>query len=122
MNPTVWTRLSVPSGGWLRWGQTLQVQSPRPVCAPALQARLCWQLPAGCAQTLRISRGGRLEVLQGRLWLTAGAASRVLAQQGAADDVVLMAGQSLALLRACVVVVEAWSIRGEALQLAWCND
>ncbi|KAF1023846.1 MAG: hypothetical protein GAK30_00212 [Paracidovorax wautersii] len=76
-------------------------------------AVLSWQLPAGQAQTLRPDRAGRLQVRRGRAWLT----GRTAPLQPEAD-LVLGAGQSVALAAGCAVIVEGWQ-GAEALELAW---
>lgn len=65
-------------------------------------------LPLAHASTLQAQAGGQLRVLAGPVWAT-------LAGSG---DLVLAAGECLALRRGQAVVVEPWQ-RGHLAQLAW---
>lgn len=70
----------------------------------------CW-LEAGQALSLQARQGGRLQVLQGRLWVTFSNAARD--GQVRSGDHVLLPGQSLALSAGDAVVIESWATGGQ---------
>ena len=71
-----------------------------------------WVLPAGCAITLDVSDESALAITQGRIWATFDGP-----HQGPANDlgdVILAAGERLALHAGQRVVIEPWSSGGMA--------
>ena len=119
MSPTL-SELIAPERAGLCLGGVWDALRPRAGMDKAHEAVLSWQLALGQAQTLRVSRAGRLQVLQGRAWLTAGAQRwRLDADEARPDDLVLLAGQSLDLPTRSAVVIEAWPMGTGVLRLAW---
>ena len=68
----------------------------------------CWKLAAGRALSLHPLERGVVEVVDGRVWLTLRAAPGA-GQPGRAADVVLQAGDRLAIAAGQHAVLEAWS-------------
>ena len=84
----------------------LESQQFEPAAVPARPAAGCWKLAAGKALSLHPRAFGLLEITQGRVWLTM---SGVLADwPGAPADIVLGAGEQLAIAPGQHVVMEPW--------------
>ena len=84
----------------------LESQQFEPAAVPARPAADCWKLAAGKALSLHPRAFGLLEITQGRVWLTM---SGVLADwPGAPADIVLGAGEQLAIAPGQHVVMEPW--------------
>ena len=64
----------------------------------------CWRLPPGQALSLKPRESGVLRIAQGRVWLTGGPS---------AQDLVLQAGDALAVDVGQHVVLEPWGLPGE---------
>ena len=84
----------------------LESQQFEPTAVPARPAAGCWKLAAGKALSLHPRTPGVLEITQGRVWLTV---RGVLADwTGAPADIVLGAGEQLAIAPGQHVVMEPW--------------
>lgn len=99
------------------------LESQQSAIAPAAGRVLAgsWKLDAGRAITLNPRERSVLEISQGRVWLSVGA--RPGHPSEAAQDLVLVHGQTLVIERGQQVVMESWYLRGGAPSaVAFCWD
>lgn len=89
----------------------LESQQSLHAAAPLPRGAGCWKLAAGRALSLHPLERGVVEVVDGRVWLTLRAAPGA-GQPGRAADVVLRAGDRLAIAAGQHAVLEAWSPAG----------
>ncbi len=82
----------------------------------------CWKLASGRALSLRPRQNSVLEIAQGRAWVTVGDGARwwnwPWSARSAVTDVVLHAGERIAIDAGRHVVVEAWSMADGGLHAA----
>jgi Protein of unknown function (DUF2917) len=96
----------------------IAVSSDRVACAASVRG---WRLDARRAMTLRPRVASRLQITQGRAWVTLGVPHKGAGNES--GDVMLAAGESLSVPAGARLVMEPWEPASAApVRFEWCAE